>query len=356
MIPSYIPHIAKNQKKYVLDCLDSNWISSRGKYIDLFEERLAEYFGVPYAITVCNGTVSLQLILAALGIKAGNEIFVPSITYAATVSAICWSGAIPILVDSDENLQIKIDEQDIIRYPKAVAIIVPQLYGDSPDMIRIVDLCHKHGLLLIEDSAEAFGCEFNGKKLGTFGVASSFSLFANKIITTGEGGFILTESRMLADNMRLLKSQNHLGMYIHRGPGFNFRMTNIQAAIGLAQFEEIDFIIKNKQHIADRYRAELKLQSIHPKCYSTEWNPVFFMPDQYEYKTWNEQLLKDGIETRPCFIPIHKMSEYSGCNWKYKQCSLSNNIWSKCFNLPCYPDLTEQDQTFIIDTINEKYI
>lgn len=353
-IPIYEPFKAKNQKQYVLDCIDSNWISSRGMYIDKFEKALQEYLGVKHAITVCNGSVSLMLILRSLEIGMGDYVLTPSLTYAATVSSINNVGAHALLVDSDENFQMTTNIEEYF-IPELKAVLLPQLYGSTPDINYFVELCNKKGVPLIEDSAEVFGCAYGDKKLGSFGLASSFSFFGNKTITTGEGGCVCTNDDALAEKMRLIKSQNHTAWFNHNGPGYNFRMTNIQAAIGLAQLEQIDEIIAKKKIIAEYYRSNLceaiTMPAPNENVNSSEWMPLFVLPETLSYLKFYEEMRNMGIDTRPAFKPVHLMG---GFRVRVEgSIEVAEKIYSRGFNLPSYPDLTEQQLKYICDTVNK---
>lgn len=353
LVSIYEPFKAKNQKEYVLDCIDSNWISSRGAYIDKFESKLQDFLNVKHAITTCNGTVSLTLILYALGVGFGDEVIVPSLTYAATISSINILGAVAVLTDSDDNFQMDLNHLEKLVTKRTKAIMVPELYGDSPDLIFLLHFCDKYGIILIEDSAEVFGCSLNNKRLGSYGLASSFSFFGNKVITTGEGGCVCTNDDALAKKMRLLKSQSHIGNFVHDGPGFNFRMTNIQAAIGLAQLEEIDAVITKKKAIAQYYRDNLcaDIKSIIPKADSSEWMPLFTLPYTINYTKFQSLLRANNVDTRPAFTPIHLMD---GFNFSIRT-SLFNSekIYKAGFNLPSYPDLNEQTLEYVCQEVNK---
>lgn len=352
-IPIYEPFKAKNQKKYILDCINSNWISSRGSYIDKFEKSLQDYLGVKHAITVCNGSVSLMLILRSLCIEIGDEVLTPSLTYAATVSAINNVGARAGLVDSDDSFQMTKDIEGLFT-ANTKAVLLPQLYGSAPDMDYFVAFCKKKNIPLIEDSAEVFGCEHNGKKLGSFGIASSFSFFGNKTITTGEGGCVCTNDDDLAERMRLIKNQSHVGWFNHNGPGYNFRMTNIQAAIGLAQIEQIDEIVARKKKIAEYYRKHLSYKIGVPPpniaVNSSEWMPLFILPEGISYLSFYEEMRKMGIDTRPAFRPVHLMN---GFNAEVRgSVDTAERIHGRGFNLPSYPDLKKKQLKYICDTVN----
>ena len=232
------PKMAGNERMYVLDCLDTNWISSNGKYIAAFEEAFAKYCGAKHAIAANNGTTALHLALVALDLKPGDEVIIPTVTYIATANAVRYCGATPVLVDVCADT-MNINPADIERKitPKTRGIIPVHLYGHPADMDAVNRIATKHGLWVVEDAAEAHGAEVNGKKVGTLGTCATFSFFGNKIITTGEGGMVTTDDDELAAKLRLYRGQ---GMDPNRRywfpvVGFNYRMTNIQAAIGLAQ-------------------------------------------------------------------------------------------------------------------------
>jgi perosamine synthetase len=354
MIPIYKPYIQKKEKQYVNKCIDDGWISSRGEFIDIFESKIKEYLDIKNVITVSNGSVSLMLILKALEINHNDDILVPSLTYAATISNPNMLGIRCILFDSDENYQPSIIDLEKRITKNTKAILLPQLYGNSPDMEAFTRFSKEHGIYLIEDSAEVFGSKFKNKNLGTFGISGSFSFFGNKTITTGEGGAVVTDDDDLAFKMRRLKSQNHIENFEHDGPGFNFRMTNIQAAIGCAQIEKINFINNKKIKIAKFYRDNLSpnITSIYPSndVYSTEWMPLFKLPDEKKYIDLCNYLKDNGIDSRPCFKPIHLMKNF---NISYDgNLNISERIYKQGFNLPCYPTLTIKELKKIVNCVN----
>ena len=242
-VPIYQPSLDGNEKKYVDECLDSSWISSKGKFIKLFEDKFASTIGVEHASSVCNGTVALQLALATLGARRDDEVIVPSFTYIASVSSICHAGATPVFVDSLHDTW-QMDPEDVRKKitPRTRAIMAVHLYGHPCEMDPLVAIAKEHNLHLIEDCAEAFGSRYRGRHVGTFGDLSTFSFYGNKTITTGEGGMVVTNNRQLYDRCHHLKmhglAQNR--EYWHDALGFNYRMTNVCAAIGLAQLERAE--------------------------------------------------------------------------------------------------------------------
>lgn len=371
MIPIYQPYLTERESEYVNQALQSGWISSRGEFIEKFESRCADLLNVHEAITVSNGTVSLMLILAALKLSKDTYIFIPSLTYVASASPAYWLGYKIVFFDSDLNYQPSCNSlQEVYDQVKTfhelmhktsfkAALILPQLYGNSPDMESFIEFCKTNTITMIEDSAEVFGSTYNDKMLGTFGRAGSFSFFGNKTITTGEGGLVVTNDISLADSMRSLKSHAHDKSFHHFEPAFNFRMTNIQAAIGLAQLDNYAEIVDKKVHIANTYRSYLpppyRSVETNSKVISTEWMPLFMLPEDMEYVWFQEQMLANGIDTRPCFMPMHLMSGFSGQQFITLpgSCSTSESIYSKGFNLPCYPSLTDDQITQVLSALQK---
>ena len=260
-IPVYQPELSGNEKKYVNECLDTNWISAKGRFVKDFEKGIAEYLGVNHAVSVSNGTVALHLALMTLGIGEGDEVILPSLTYVASANAVTYTGATPVFADSlYESWQI--DPADVERKitDKTKAIMVVHLYGQPCDMDAIMKIAKAHNLYVIEDCAEAFGSKYKGRCVGGFGDISAFSFYGNKTITTGEGGMVVTNDKALAERAAHIKDQ---GMslereYWHDIIGYNYRMTNICAAIGLAQLEQADDFIARKIQVADWYKTYLK--------------------------------------------------------------------------------------------------
>ena len=244
------PTLGGNERKYVLDCLDTNWISSNGKYIGMLESAFAEFCGSKHAIACNNGTTSLHLALVAMGLEPGDEVIIPTVTYIATANCVRYCHATPVLVDVEPGT-LNVDPAAIEKAitPKTKGIIPVHLYGYPADMDAINAIAQRHGLFVLEDAAEAHGATIGGRRVGSMGTAASFSFFGNKIVTTGEGGMLTTDDDDLAARMRLLRGQ---GMdpkrrYWFPVVGYNYRMTNIQAAIGLGQMERVSEKLAKRQ-------------------------------------------------------------------------------------------------------------
>lgn len=255
-IPITEPDIGQEELQNVTEAVKSGWISSKGPFVDEFEKGFARYIGTKYGVATSNGTTALHLALAALGIKRGDKVLVPSLTFIAAANAVAYTGADPVFVDSNPEywcisptgIEEKIDDQ-------TKAIIAVHLYGHPCNMNEIMTIAEEHELCVIEDCAEAHGAEFRSRKVGSYGIINCFSFYGNKIITTGEGGMCLTNHEELAKKMRILRDH---GMaldrkYWHDLIGFNYRMTNLQAAVGVAQLRKIDHLVTKKRWVASIY-------------------------------------------------------------------------------------------------------
>lgn len=354
--PVYQPSLTGNEKKYVNECLDSTWISSKGKFVTAFENEFAKYVGVNHAAAVCNGTVALHVALEALGIGEGDEVIVPTLTYIASVNAITYTGATPVFVDAIEDTwQIDVEDVKHKITAKTKAILCVHLYGHPCDMDALIEVSQANKLFLIEDSAEAIGSSYKGKLVGTFGDVATFSFYGNKTITTGEGGMVLTNNLDLHEKIVHLKGQGLAKNreYWHDAIGYNYRMTNICAAIGLAQLENIDSVLKKKVEIANWYRAgfknsEYQLQIEKQDVFHSYWMCTILIPERVDRSLLKSYLINHGVETRPMFFPIHIMPMYSK---EGEQHHVAERISKLGLNLPSYPGLTKSDIDIIVELI-----
>ncbi|MEM2614423.1 MAG: DegT/DnrJ/EryC1/StrS aminotransferase family protein [Nitrososphaerota archaeon] len=358
------PEIGEEELKNVLEAVKSGWISSKGKFIEEFENSFSKYIGVKYGVATSNGTAALHLALVALGIGLGDEVIVPDLTFAATINSVIYTGAKPVIVDIDKEYWCidpsKVEEAVTSR---TKAIIAVHLYGHPCDMDAIVEIAEKHDLYVIEDCAEAHGAEYKGLKVGSFGQISCFSFYGNKIITTGEGGMCLTNDEDLAEKMRILRDHgmNAYKRYWHETIGFNYRMTNLQAALGLAQLNKIESFIEKKRKIAKIYAEELsKLQDITPhpempwaKC--VYWLYTILIGEKMSSirNILMERLAREGIETRNMFYPLHEMPIYR--NYESSSCSVSSRISKQGLSLPSSTKLTEEDVLSITQKLKEAF-
>jgi len=360
MIPVAEPNLEGNELKYVEECIKTGWISSAGKYVTKFEKEFSKYCGVKHGIAVANGTLALHLALEALGIKKGDEVIVPAMTFVATANAVKYTGARPVFVDSEpKTWNIDPDKIKEKITKKTKAIIPVHLYGHPCDMDRIRELTEKHNIAILEDAAEAHGAEYKGKKVGSFSVISCFSFYGNKILTTGEGGMCLTDDDKLADKMRQLKDHgmSRERKYYHPIMGYNYRLTNIQAAIGLAQLEKIGQTIETKRRNAKLYNALLKdakgitLPPEEPWAKNVYWMYSILIEPNCKLKRdeMMASLRDEQIDTRPFFIPLHKMPYLD----EGLKLPVAESLGEKGINLPSSTKLTKEQIEKIAKVISK---
>lgn len=342
--PISTPRYMGNEVNYAIDAILSTWISSKGRYVEKFEADYASYLDVKHALSVTNGTVAIQLVLAALGIGPGDEVIVPNFTFAATINTVLHVGATPVLVDVDDSWTLNPDQIKEAITPKTKAIIPVHLYGQPAQMDQIMTIGEEYNLYIIEDAAEAHGAEFNGQKVGTIGCAGTFSFFANKIITTGEGGMVTTNDSELYEKMKVLRDH---GMspdkkYWHDFVGYNFRMTNIQAAIGCGQLEHIQQILKRRDELENFFRDELHnspfvevQRNTYDKRRKVNWLTSFTLKDDFAHRRDQllEYLYSKGIEARPFFFPLSEMPIYQSYG-NGKSFPIAERLSKSGFSLP----------------------
>lgn len=316
-LPIMEPTLKGNEFAYVTDCLATNWISSQGGYVDRFQQCFADYHQTSHALCVANGTVALHLALAALGVGPGDEVIIPDLTFVSPASMTLLCGATPVFADVDRHTWTVLPEEIEKRVsPRTRAIIPVHLFGHPCDMEPILAIARRHNLFVIEDCAEALGAEYEGQRVGTFGHVGTFSFFANKVITTGEGGMVITRDPELHRKMQLLRDH---GMtrekrYWHQVAGFNYRLTNIQAAIGLAQMERIDAILAYRETVVERYSLQLtSVPGIALPAWPANGRNIHWLYSITIDETRSgidrnhlmAQLASYGIDTRPFFYPLH---------------------------------------------------
>lgn len=358
------PCLSGNEKKYVLDCLETTWISSAGKYITAFEEAFAQFCGVKHAIATNNGTTALHLALVGLDLQPGDEVLIPTVTYIATANAVRYCGATPVLVDvcaDTMNLDPALLEAKIT--PKTRGIIPVHLYGHPAEMDKINAIASQYGLWVVEDAAEAHGAMVHGKKVGSLGTCATFSFFGNKIITTGEGGMITTQDDQLAEKLRLYRGQ---GMDLSRRywfpvVGYNYRMTNIQAAIGLAQLENIDEALQDRKRLAGWYNEALvslndRILLPVQQDWATHvyWMYTIFLKEGgfQERDAVMKAMDEQGIETRPVFYPMHALPPYQE-NTAYP---VADRWAYQGINLPTHRNLTRSDVKRIVESLERAWV
>lgn len=367
-IPVCEPLYLGNEKHYARDAVKSGWISSSGGYIGKFEEKFSRYCGAKYGVATTSGTAALHLALLALGIKEGDEVIIPDFTMIAVLFAVLYTGAKPKFVDAEpgtRNMCAGKIKEKITRRTKAV--IAVHTYGHPVDLGPVMVLCRKYGLYLVEDAAEAHGAEYNGRKCGSFGNISCFSFYANKIITTGEGGIVLTSDRNLAERCRYYKNlcfaTKGKRNYMHADLGFNYRMTNVQAALGLGQLENIDEFIKKRRNNAKLYSKllngipGLRLPIEEPYAKNVYWMyAVVVNPRKFgiSRKRLMEHLGKNGVDTRRFFKPMHSQGVLKKIGITDKgSYPVTENLSKDGFYLPSGSGLKAEEIKYICEKIKK---
>ena len=345
MIPVSQPWITERERKYVQEAVDSGWVSSTGPFIQRFEEAFASYVGAKHALGVINGTSACHLALISVGIEPGDEVIVPATTFVATANAVKYCGANVRVVDIDKD-SWNMDTIQLHASQKTRAIFFVHLYGNMNNMDALRDA--SNGLVLVEDACEALGGEWKGKKAGSLAKASSFSFYANKTLSTGEGGMFTCDDDDVYEKARLFRGQGQTARYYHPVIGYNYRMTNIQAALGLAQLERIDDIMSEKRRVYDRYVSRLQI-------------PVFARePSESKHSRWavtvvvrnpertSVVLAENGVESRRVFYPICDLPPYVGTG----NCPNARWFRDQGITLPSYSELTNSQIDNVCDLVN----
>jgi perosamine synthetase len=353
------PVLAGNEKRYVNECLDEGWISSNGKFIGRFESEFAAYCGAAHAIACCNGTVALHVALLAFGIGPGDEVILPTLTFVATANAVHYVGATPVFADSDRE-SWNMDLAGVARKitPRTRAIIAVHLYGHPVDMDALATLARSHGVALIEDAAEAHGAECRGRRTGSLGDVATFSFYGNKVITTGEGGMLLTDDRALAEKIRILRGQGMDPQRRYWFPivGYNYRMTNIAAALGVAQLERIDWHLARRREVFDAYHR--LLAGIDGVAWQPEaawarhacWMFTVLLPPTLDRDRIAAHLAAAGIETRPVFPPMHSLPPNQHLA-AAGSLPVAEDLSRRGLNLPTGAHLSSEDVEFVAETL-----
>ena len=353
-IPIAAPDLDGNELKYLTDAFLSTWISSSGAYINQFETQFSNYCSSSYGVATSNGTTALHLALAALDIGKGDEVIVPDLTFAATINAVLYTGATPVIVDIEEKSWcINPKEIEKAISPRTKAIIPVHLYGQPCDMDAIMSIARIHNLYVVEDCAEAHGASYKGQKVGSFGHINTFSFFANKIITTGEGGMCLTNDEVLNKKLRVLRDHgmNKQKRYWHDVVGFNYRMTNLQAALGCAQLERIAEILESRNQLEAAYKKsfqQIKKVNFQPSLPDRN-KTVWLVSALYEGENMEAfiQFLKENkLDIRPFFYPLSQMPLYQPYVFS---ATISHQIAKKGFSLPTHKNLSMETITQILN-------
>ncbi len=372
MIPLSVPHLAGNEWKYVKDCLDTGWISSVGSYVNRFEEQMAAFTGAKYAVACMNGTTALQVCQRLIGVEAGDYVIIPNITFIATANAVAYMNAESLLMDvKADTWQMDLDllerflrtetfTKDGHCYAKKdgkrIACLMPvHVLGNVADMDRMMSLADEFFIPVIEDSTESLGSYYKGKHTGTFGLMGCFSYNGNKIISTGGGGMIVTNDEALAKRAKHLTTQAkiHPEEYIHDEIGYNYRLVNILAAVGVAQMEQLPEFLTKKKYIADYYRnalqgvGDITFQHVDSDVKVNEW--LFTFKSKHSRQLL-EAMKKADIISRPFWMPMNQLSMFKN-NWYYNLEDVSNSVYKDCLSIPCSTGITDEEMAAVVNVI-----
>lgn len=367
MIPVCEPALEGRELQYVRDCLETNWISSAGKYINLFEEKFAAYCGARYGIACSSGTTAIHLAMVALGIGSGDEVIIPDFTLIVSANMVILAGARPVLVDVDDKtwcIDPKLIEAKIT--PRTKAIMAVHMYGHPCDMDAITAIAKKYNLFVIEDCAEAHGAEVNGVKVGCLSDVACFSFYGNKILTTGEGGMLTCNDEDIAKRLRLLCNQGFQEpRFVHSVVGFNYRLTNVQAAIGLAQTEQVEQKVSKKRWIGATYNElladwpHLTLPVEETWAKNVYWMYGVVINDSFGL-TKEELMVKlheKGVDTRAFFCPMSIQPVFKGADPRYPDIQgdypVSVDLWNRGLYLPSGLPLTRNQIETVVEKIKE---
>lgn len=365
MIPVSEPVLLGNEKKYVMDCLDTMWISSLGKYIPMFEEAFARYVGIKHGVACSNGTTGLHMALEVLGIGAGDEVIIPNFTIVVSANVVIMAGATPVLVDVDPETAC-IDPALIEKAitPRTKAIMVVHMYGHPCDMDPINELAKRRGLYVVEDCCESHGAAYKGRLTGGLGDVSVFSFYGNKIITSGEGGMLLTHHDEWAARARTYRDNGfQIPRFIHATRGMNYRLTNIQAAIGLAQTERLDYAVERKRHIARRYLEHLAgfehvtLPVERPWAKNVYWMFAILVNDSFGMSKEEVMaaLKAKGVDSRSFFYPMSQQPSLKGDDPRFPDLRgawpVSDDLARRGLYLPSGIGLADEQIEFCADAL-----
>ena len=376
-IPLSAPEIRGNEWNYVKDCLDSGWVSSVGKYVERFEQMIAGTLGMPSAVATSSGTSALHVALLVSGVQPEDEVLVSTLTFIAPVNAIRYVGAWPVLIDAEPDFW-QIDPQKLKSFltrnctftrgelrnrktgRRVKAVLPVHILGHPCDIETIVSLAREFNLVVIEDASECLGAKYRGQNVGTLGDLACFSFNGNKIITTGGGGAIVTSNPEWAARAKYLTTQakDDCIEFVHEEIGFNYRLTNLQAAMGCAQLELLDEYVQRKRRTAARYQAELRsipgitAMPEAPWALSTFWlYTILVDEDQFgmSARALMKNLEEKGIQTRPLWQPMHRSPVHRPC--ESTPCQVADWLHARALSLPCSVGLTESDQNYVISSI-----
>jgi len=370
------PNIAGNEWKYVKECLDTGWVSSVGSYVTKFENMVAEFAGCKYGVATSNGTTALHIALLLAGVKQDDYVIAPNVTFIASINSIKYTGADPILIDVDpetwqmdlnlleEFLENETDERDgelfYVKDGRTIRCIMPvHVLGNICDMDRFMKIASSYKLKVIEDATESLGTYYKGKHTGGFGLMGCFSFNGNKIITTGGGGVIVTDNEELAKKAKHLTTQakSDAFEYIHDEIGYNYRLVNVLAAMGVAQMELLPSFIQRKKEIAEFYKnalsgvGDISFQKIEEDVDCNMWLFTIMTDKQKEVL----KILNDNqLQSRPFWVPMNQLHMFKE-NIYYTKEDKSNFIYQRCFSIPCSTNITDEEMAAVADKVKSIY-
>jgi perosamine synthetase len=379
VIPNAVPHLGGNEWKYVKECLDTNWVSSAGAFVERFERELAAYVGVPHAVATVNGSAALHVALRAAGVGPDDEVVLPTLTFIASAGAVAHSGAHPVFLDSEpvswgldparleEFLTRECDERggrvvDRATGRRVAAVMPVHLYGHPCDLDALLALCRRWALPLVEDAAESLGALYRGRRVGCDGIAGCLSFNGNKIITTGGGGMVLTRDEGLAARVRALTTQARSDPleWVHDEVAFNYRLTNIQAALGAAQLEQLEEFLELKRRTAAHYQAALAVLDgvtvFHEAAWarSSYWMPAVLLDRRRcpDVRALIRDLNAEGIQLRPVWHPLHSQPPFRGA--RTGPIEVADRLWDRGVLLPCSVGITADERQTVVEALTAR--
>ena len=377
-IPLSVPEVSGNEWKYIKDCLDTGWVSSVGGYVNRFEKMVAEYVGSRFAVATVNGTAALHVSLIACGVEPNDEVIVPTLTFISPVNTVKYCNAYPVFMDCDattlcidaQKVSDFIDKECVMKSDdytynrnsgrRVKALIPVHVFGHPADMESLLSICQENNIDVIEDATESLGSCYKEKKTGSLGKVGCFSFNGNKIITTGGGGMVVTDDEFIAGKIRHLTTQakNDPFEYDHDEIGYNYRLTNIQAAMGVAQMERLDEFIGIKKKNARLYKElleeidEIEFLWEEPWAKSNFWFYTIKIPKD-DKKPLTEYLLAKDIQVRPVWRLVHSLPMYKDCQEYLIE--NASHFYERCINLPCSINLGTEDIEFVVKKIREYF-
>jgi len=375
-IPNAVPHLAGNEWKYVKECLDTGWVSSAGPFVGRFEREIASYLGVEHAVAVMNGSAALHLALRAAGVERDDAVILPTLTFVASAGAVVHCGAQPIFLDS-EPVSWGLDPQKLADFltrecevrqgsvvhratGRRVSAVMPvHLYGHPCDLDALLEICRRWSLAVVEDSAEALGALYRGRRVGADGVAGCLSFNGNKVVTAGGGGMVITRDATAAARVRALATQARRDPleWVHDEVGFNYRLTNLQAAVGVAQLEQLEDFLDRKRRTAEHYQRALGgLDGVTvfreaAWARSSYWMPAVLLEPRRcpDVRALIRALDADGIHVRPVWHPLHRQPPFAGaCRGPIE---VADRLWDRGVLLPCSAGITVEERQAVIDAL-----